>query len=172
MASRSAREPMLEIFPHDPSSASPPSTAPPRDVPADSEAGTLQLASGRSLQWQALDDGTEHVRIHGVGGEVELHVALTEDGPRLRFKAADLALEADGKVQVDCEEFNVQARSAIVQHTDGDLEQRAAGNAVVVADGDVRMSGQTAGVRAKRGDVRLKANDDVKLTGERILLNC
>ncbi len=172
MASRRAREPVLEIFPPDPSATSPPCTPPPREAPADNEAGTLQLASGRSLQWQALDDGTEHVRIHGVGGEIELDVVLTEDGPRLRFKAADLALEANGKVQVDCDEFHVRSKGDIIHEADGNMGERVEGNAVTVVRGNLRVSACTAGVRATRGDVRLKANDDVKLEGERIKLNC
>ena len=110
--------------------------------------------------------------VRGVGGEIELDVELTDAGPRLRFRAAALALEADGKVQVDCDEFHVRAKSGITQETDGDLGERVAGNAITVVDGHLRMSALTAGVRATRGDVRLKANDDVKLTGERIKLNC
>ena len=122
MATRSAPEPVLEIFPPDPSATSPPSAAPQQEAPNAGEAGTLRLASGRSLQWQALDDGTEHVRIHGVGGDVELDVVLTENGPRLRFKAADLALEADGKVQVDCDEFHVRSKGDIVHEATGIFE--------------------------------------------------
>lgn len=169
MASRRAPEPVLEIFPPDPSDTPPLSTQPSREAP---ESGTLPLASGRSIQWQALDDGTEHVRIHGVGGEIELDVVLTENGPRLRFKAADLALQADGKVQVDCDEFRVRATSAIVHETPGDKAESVGGNAVTVVQGDVRTAGRTVGIQAIRGDVRVKANDDVKLTGERVLLNC
>jgi hypothetical protein len=171
MATRRAPEPVLEIFPPDPSATSPPSTAPQHE-PDDREAGTLRLASGRSLQWQALDDGTEHVRIHGVGGDVELDVVFTENGPRLRFKAADLALEADGKVQVDCDEFHVRSKGDIVHEADGNMGERVEGNAITVVRGNYRVSACTAGVRATRGDVRLKANDDVKLEGERIKLNC
>ena len=99
-------------------------------------------------------------------------MVLTENGPRLRFKAADLALEADGKVQVDCNEFRVRASSGIVYETAGDKAESVGGNAVTVVQGDARTAGRTVGIQAIRGDVRVKANDDVKLTGERVLLNC
>jgi hypothetical protein len=169
MASRDARAPVLEIFPPEPSATPPPTTP---ALAASGDSGTLQLASGRTLEWQASDGGAEHVRIRGVGGEIELDVTLTEEGPRLRFKAAELALEADGKVQVDCDEFHVRSRGDIVHEAAGNMGESVAGNAVTVVRGDLRVSARTAGVRATRGDVRLKANDDVKLEGERIKLNC
>lgn len=169
MASRDTRARVLEIFPPDPTAAPPPVGR--VEVTTDS-ATTVQLASGRSIEWHALEDGAEHLRIRGVDGDVELEVVLTESGPRLRFKAADIALEADGKVQVDCDEFHVRAASGIIHETDGNMGERVAGDAVTVVKGDLRVSARTAGVRATRGDVRLKANDDVKLEGERIMLNC
>lgn len=169
MTSRDARAPVLEIFPAEPSTAPPPTT-PAR--PAEGDGGSLRLASGRSLEWQALDAGIEQVRIRGVGGEVELDITLTAAGPRLRFKAAALALEADGKVQVACDEFRVCSRGDIVHEAAGNMGASVAGNAVTVVGGDLRVSARTAGMRATRGDVRLKANDDVKLEGERIKLNC
>ena len=166
MASRRAPEPVLEIFPADPSATPPPET------PGDSTPGTVRLESGRSIEWQALGNCTEHVRIHGLGGEVELDVLLTKNGPRLRFRAADLALEADGKVQVDCDEFHVRSKGDIIHEAEGNMGERVEGNAITVVRGNFRLSACTAGVRATRGDVRLKANDDVKLEGERIKLNC
>ena len=37
--------------------------------------------------------------------------------------------------------------------------------------GRLRLEGETVAVRARRGDVELEANDDVRLRGERIRLN-
>jgi hypothetical protein len=169
MASRDTRARVLEIFPPEPTAAPPPVD----QVEATTESTTpVQLPSGRSIEWYALEDGAEHLRIRGIDGDVELEVVLTESGPRLRFRAADIALEADGKVQVDCDEFHVRSRGDIVHEAAGNMGESVAGNAVTVVRGDLRMSARTAGVRATRGDVRLKANDDVKLEGERIKLNC
>jgi len=169
MASRDTRARVLEIFPPEPTAAPPPAD---QVEAATDSTTTVQLASGRSIEWHALEDGAEHLRIRGIDGDVELEVVLTESGPRLRFKAADIALEADGKVQVECDAFHVRAKSDIIHEAAGNLGETVGGNAVTVVRGDLRMSARTAGVRATRGDVRLKANDDVKLEGERIKLNC
>jgi hypothetical protein len=170
MASRDVPAPVLDIFPPEPSTAASPAVAPAQS--ASSDAGHAQLASGRTLEWQAGDGGAEHVRVRGVSGEIELDVVLGEDGPRLRLKAAALALEAEGRVEVECDEFHVRAKSNIVHEAGGNMGENVAGNAVTVVGGDLRMTARTAGMRASRGDVRLKANDDVKLEGERIKLNC
>ena len=40
------------------------------------------------------------------------------------------------------------------------------------AAGALTISADTVSIQARRGDVQLTANDDVKLNGERVLLNC
>ena len=74
----------------------------------------------------------------------------------LRFRAADLELASAGEVRIDCDRFHVRAAQGIVQETGGELA----------------LSGRTAKIEAERGDVEIEANDDVKLRGERIKLNC
>lgn len=40
------------------------------------------------------------------------------------------------------------------------------------AAGALTISADSVSIQARRGDVRVTANDDVKLNGERVLLNC
>jgi hypothetical protein len=94
--------------------------------------------------------------VRGLSGEVEVEVLLTERGPVLRFRAADLELSAAGEVRVDCDRFAVQAKNGILQESGG----------------DVVLRGAAARIEAERGDVEIEANDDVQLRGERIKLNC
>lgn len=135
------------------------------------EMGRLRLTSGRVVRFDTLGPA-EELTVFSAGGEVELRVSLTSDGPRLHFKAADLVLDAQGRVEMDCDEFVVRAKRGIHQESGGDLTTRVAGDVRTNVDGDVALEGRVVNVSARRGDVALKANDDVRLDGERVKLNC
>lgn len=149
---------------------------------------TLALPSGREISVQPADGGDDHLRVRGVDGTVELHVRLTGNGPVLQFESADLELSSPGAVRVRCEEYHVAARKGIVQETGGSFIQsiggaarveiagdsavEVGGDSAVEVEGDFRTRARAIETRAMRGDVRLKANDDVRVRGERIRLNC
>jgi len=130
------------------------------------------LDSGRRIEVESRGDGTDLVTIRGVGDEVELRVTLTADGPVLHFQAARMALESAGRIAVECDEFDVRARTSIRQHSEGDLEQRALGDASLRVRGDLETEARCTEIRSRRGDVRVLANDDVRINGERVRLNC
>jgi uncharacterized protein (DUF2345 family) len=112
----------------------------------------LALPSGRSI---SVESATEHLTVRGPTGEVELRVCFTSEGPVLTFAAAAIRLESSGEVSVACERFTVEAREDLA------LE----------AGGALRAEGHHVDITASRGDVRVQANDDVRVTGERIRLN-
>src|SRR5690242_7641368 len=84
-------------------------------------ANRLELPSGRVIEAGAEGGGEERLTVRSATGVVELEVRLTERGPVLRFRAAELELAASGEVRVDCDRFQVRATSGIVQETAGDL---------------------------------------------------
>lgn len=124
----------------------------------------LELASGRSVACRSIADSCDEVTIRGPAGEVILEVSLTPAGPVLRFHAAQVQLDCKGSFQVRCDTFEVQ--------TAGDIVQRAGGDLIQTADGDVRVESTEMSIEARRGNVDVRANDDVNLNGERVRLNC
>jgi hypothetical protein len=117
----------------------------------------IALPSGRRIGWRAAGDATDEVTLRDERGGVLLEVTLTPEGPRLRFRAAAVEMECKGGFRVQCQDFEVHAAGRIVQEAGGDLAQIAGGDALI---------------EARRGDARITANDDVKLNGERVRLNC
>lgn len=87
---------------------------------------------------------------------LDVEIALTPDGPVLRARAMALELDAARGLNARCEDFRVEAR----------------GEVAITAGGAARIEGHRADVIARRGNVTLKANDDVQCLGEQILLNC
>jgi uncharacterized protein (DUF2345 family) len=108
----------------------------------------LELASGRSVACRPVEESCDEVTIRGPAGEVLLEVLLTPAGPVLRFRAAQVELDCEGSFKVRCQDFEVEA-----------------GGQVHVASDEMRLE-------ARRGDLNVRANDDVNLNGERVRLNC
>ncbi|HWL85824.1 MAG TPA: hypothetical protein VNO21_08485 [Polyangiaceae bacterium] len=108
---------------------------------------TLELPSGRKLAVQPDPEG-ERLSIHGKGGKLELSIVLTDAGPRLVIDAADIELRAQGTLAVDCERFEVRART------------------------EASIRAPDAVVEATKGSLDLRANDFVRVVGEQIRLNC
>ena len=131
----------------------------------------LDLPSGRSVE--AIAEGTaDRLTVRNREGLVELEVLMTERGPLLRFRSADLELTSTGEVRVDCERFQVRAEKDIVHVSGGNLELAAEGAVKVRAKEELDAASRTARITARRGNVELEANDDVRLLGERVKLNC
>ena len=96
------------------------------------------------------------VRIVGPGGDLLLTVLLTPSGPVLRFEGARLSLETSGDLALNARHVSIHGREGVRISSEGDFESRA----------------RIQDITATLGNVNLRANDDVKLDGERILLNC
>ena len=109
-------------------------------------------------------EGGEQIILRAPDGEVQLKITVTEDGPLLHFRAAALQLESEGALRVDCEDLEIRAR--------GNIDQQANGDLVQLAKGDLNIRADRCHMSARRGDVRVWANDDVRLNGERVKLNC
>lgn len=139
---------------------------------SESAAQRMALSSGRIVEADVDESGRDKFTIRSTTGEVELQICMTEKGPLLRFRAADVELEATRDVKVHCEEFHVKAEKNIVQESGGDLRQRIGGQADVKVRGRMTLAAREARLQAKRGNVQIEANDDVEVLGERIKLNC
>jgi hypothetical protein len=125
----------------------------------------------RVLICRDADDDAEAVEIRAPDGRIELRIRLTDEGPVLCLDAVRLQLAAE-EVAVSCDRFAVDARSAVEMHTQGEYRQRSHGDATVQSRGDLRLSGQSTELGATFGELRLHANDDVRVNGERVRLNC
>ena len=136
--------------------------------PSESADRVIRLAHGRRLDLK--EDGAL-LLLSRDGGEVELKLRITADGPTLIFDQAGLALAGDGDLDLRCDKLRVQARGGIQLESGGDMVQRVAGDFRVDARDDARIAAQAVEVEAELGALDLKANDDLALNGLRVLLN-
>lgn len=101
--------------------------------------------------------GDGHVlRLVGPGGGQRIEIAITPQGPVLRLHGG-LRLELAGDLNVDAKRVVLHGREGMALTSGAD--------ASIVAAGDLSA-------RAELGDLSLRANDDVRIDGERVRTNC
>ncbi len=103
------------------------------------------------------------IRLIGPAGAQALTIELTAQGPRLHL-GSGLSLALAGTLSIDAERVAIHGRSGVNITSGADAQ--------LAAVGDLSTSGRIHNITADLGDVKVKANDDVRLNGERILMNC
>jgi hypothetical protein len=103
------------------------------------------------------------LRLLGQNGEVCLSIEVTPAGPLLRFDGG-LLLEATGGLAVCAQQVAIHGREGVAISSGGDARIDVAG--------DLETQARIQNITAVLGNVNVKANDDVKLNGERVMVNC
>jgi hypothetical protein len=120
------------------------------------------IASGSIGQgWNAAfvaQEGGAVLRVHRGAADpmLEIRIVLTPEGPVVRARAAALEIQSATDLVARCERFRVEASDSVD----------------IVAGGALRAEGRCVDVEATHGTARVRANDDVQLLGENVLLNC
>lgn len=125
-------------------------------------ASEIQLSGGYVMETDA-EDRPRDLSIRAPDGRVCLKVTLTPEGPRVELDSVSLSIAARGDLTMSCENMELRAEK--------DLALSAGGDVTLRAEGELSTEGLSQTIRASRGDVQVKANDDVALDGERIRLN-
>lgn len=107
---------------------------------------SLELNHSKTLTVSPAEEN-DLIEVRGAGGQVELRILLTPEGPVLQMESVRLQLKASENVEVDCKNFQVRAGESVDVHSEGGMQ----------------LSGQA--------DVRVNANGDVVVRGEKIFLN-
>jgi len=115
-------------------------------VPAVRDSRSL-LPSGRTVVVKAHEH-TEEIEVRSSGGEVEVRIVLTEQGPILRLRGARLEIDSSDTVAVNCRQFEVNASHGVQLRTAGDVE--------VQSD----------------AEIRLKSGGETYIDGDYVNLNC
>jgi len=111
------------------------------------------------------------IEVVAPSGELCLSIRLDAAGPVVEVRAAALRVAAQGDLVLNCDRFEVNARQDIALISGGGIAQDAHGDVVIRADGEIATEADGQQHRARRGNVDIRANDDVMLDGERVMLN-
>ena len=140
-----------------------PMKSPDPTTAASAEEQVLPLQGGHEV---ALVRAREHdvLRIRDSAGQTVLTVEVTDHGPVLRFEGASLAIEARGDLSISADTLRLSGRSGLAIESQGDVR--------LSTTGDVHATARVHNIRASLGNVNIGANDDVRLNGERVMVNC
>jgi uncharacterized protein (DUF2345 family) len=120
---------------------------------------SLALAHGQRL---AVETGNV-LRLFAADGQTTLTVLITPAGPVLQFSGG-LEIQAEGDLAVSGKRLALHGREGVAISTGGDLSLHA--------DRDLHSLARIQNITADLGNVNVKANDDVRLNGERVMVNC
>jgi hypothetical protein len=130
----------------------------------------VTLPSGRRLEAELDGSGADVLRIRASDGQCVLTVRITDEGPVLSFSGAVLQVDAR-RLDISCEDLSLRVGGAAAIDIGGSVDTRVAGRASHRIEGDLHTTAHSMELAANPGGIRLEANDDVALTGERVLLN-
>jgi hypothetical protein len=108
------------------------------------------------------DSGTDRIEI-GSGGRATLKITVSPARLSIELGALEVSLTSEGALRIAADQLELVGRNGVALRSDSDLSLSAAGKLAVTADDQTLV--------ARLGNVDIKANDDVSLVGERILLN-
>jgi len=81
----------------------------------------LELANGRTVTIATSEDG-ETVEFRADGGDVELRVKMTADGPVVQLSGARVEINAAESIEMSCKEFKVNASERLTLGSEGKLD--------------------------------------------------
>jgi hypothetical protein len=132
-------------------------------VPAGVGRGPVRVTMGSYVLLVESTGSGGSLRLVGPDGAQPLEITIGPEGPVLRLRAG-LTVAVDGQLALRADAISLQAQTA--------LDICSAGSISVRAEGDLVSEARAQVIQASAGDVRVVANDDVVMAGERIKLNC
>jgi hypothetical protein len=140
--------------------------------PSRKSASKPHAASGRRSLLPSLAPHRLVLAPRSQGGDLELvaatggrtiRILIRADGVDLQVDGLGMRWSPDGGLRVEAERVSLVGRREVSIETAGDLAVRAGGR--------VSLTGSDQVISAGIGNVDIHANDDVRVSGERVLLN-
>ena len=124
---------------------------------------SIQFKNGASLEVRHVGND-EIIDVKSKDGDVLVNIKMTAEGPVLSFSGASIEVEATKRFTVNSPKVHIHADESLRVTTNGDYHEEV--------NNDAYRTARIQHIKAELGDVKIRANDDVKLDGERIRLNC
>ncbi|MBV8415146.1 MAG: hypothetical protein JO251_08050 [Verrucomicrobia bacterium] len=123
----------------------------------------LELMGDQQLLIQRNPE-SDVLQLVACNGQVSLSVHVTKEGSLLRLNGVGLTIETTGALSINAERVAMHGRDGVIISSGADAEIKAAG--------ELTTHAQNQNISAELGNINIRANDDVKLDGERIRMNC
>jgi hypothetical protein len=122
------------------------------------------LPSGRTLVVR-VGAGGEELEVRDREGVLELSITLTEAGPVVRLRAAQIALESSETISLQCRRFEV-ATSEAIRLRSADEVEIGAREMRVRTEADIHLDGAMIRLNCDPSSASNAANDDTSVPGD------
>ena len=131
---------------------------------------TVILASGRRYDLES-GSASDRLTVRSRNGEVVLHIEITDRGPVLSFKAAELELSASRKLNLDAKEIQLTCKGSMDLNVGGHLRERIGGHHQTSVHGDERLEARRVELQANGQGIAVRAAGPISMDGDHIGLN-
>jgi hypothetical protein len=129
----------------------------------------VQFSTGNTLQ---IDQSSNQIKLINNKGELQLEITINSTGLVVNLNAAELNINASEELNLSSKKVNINASEQINIKTKGNLVQEVDKDLLTEVGGTNKQIAQVQKITATLGGVDIKANDDVRLDGESVKLNC
>lgn len=112
------------------------------------------------------------IQVRNAHGVTLFTIEVSEEGTNLNIEAENINIKANKTLNLSAEKIDLKSKKEMFIKSEGNLNQYVKGNKTIETQGENIETAKTQYIKAYLGDVKLKANDDIKLNGERVKLNC
>jgi len=129
----------------------------------------IKFPGGNILQ---VDKAANELKLFGKDLSLQLTISIKEEGLVVDVNAAQLNIHASDELRLSSKKINIEATEQLNIKTAGNLVQQVGKDSLTETAGTNKNIARVQKVTASLGNVEIKANDDVRLEGESVKLNC
>ena len=136
------------------------------------EAQELPVITFKTGETVFIDKAAAELKLFDKNQHLQLVISMRENGLEININASHLNINATEELNLSGKKINIEATDQLNIKTAGNLVQQIEKDALTEVGGVNKMLATVQKITATLGDVMIKANDDIKLNGERVKLNC
>lgn len=129
----------------------------------------IKFATGYTLN---TNKELGEINITNSKNEILLTILITAAGISINAKANQLNVKASDQLNLQSKKINIDASELLILKSGGNFVQEIDKDALTEIRGNNKHLAKTQKIVATTGNIEIKANDNIKLQGEQVLLNC
>ena len=138
-------------------------------VPQSQDKIILQLNWGNTL---VVNSDKQEIKLLDDNQVTQMTIGIKQKGLSLTINAITINVNAIEELNLTSKKINLTASEQIEIKSDGDILYEIGNNSITEVGGTNINKADSHKITAAIGNVEIKANDDVRLDGERVKLNC
>lgn len=139
------------------------------DIEKQSGISLIKLSAGNTL---VVDQVVNELKLFSRNLQLQLAISIKEEGLIVNIDASQLNINSTNEINLKSKKINIEASEQINIKTSGNLVQEVGKDCLTEISGTNKNIAQVQKITASLGNIDMKANDDVRLDGESVKLNC